>query len=105
MKATIELEPWNVTTRINNAGNLTLEISLHGEPHAEMTLQEKGVIDVAARVHPLPLGSKGWAVHGGATGFRKFRFDPGVEDTDLERALIDEVEAWAKEHGIDTTGP
>ncbi len=76
MKAMIQLDPWHVTTRLNKAGNLTLEISLDGQPHAEVILQKGGVIDVGARVSPWPLGTKGWDMPGSPEGFRKFRFDP-----------------------------
>jgi hypothetical protein len=75
----IELEPWLVTTRINKAGNLTLDISLNGEQHAEVILQEGGIIDVGARVSPWPLGEKGWGMPGAPKGFRKFRFDPASQ--------------------------
>src|ERR1700734_498644 len=35
MRATMEDGQWRVTSRINKAGNLTLEIEHDGEPHAE----------------------------------------------------------------------
>ena len=86
MKSVIELDAWQVTTRINRAGNLTLEISLNDEPHAELILQEGGVIDVGARVSPWPLGDKGWNMPGAPTGFRKFRFDPSEKTHEQDTA-------------------
>jgi len=44
-----EEEPWRVTTRINKAGNLALEVELHGQLHAELVLQDKGVIDLGTK--------------------------------------------------------
>lgn len=76
MKTTTEFEAWRVTTRINKAGNLALEIELNDEMHAEVILQERGVVDVGGRFTPWPLGEKGWEMPGAAPGFRKFRFEP-----------------------------
>lgn len=64
MKTTAEFESWRVTTRINKAGNLALEIELNGEMHAEVILQEKGIMDVGGRLKPWPLGDKGWDMPG-----------------------------------------
>ncbi len=72
-----EFERWTVVTRINKAGNLTLEIALDGESHAEVILQAGGRLDVSGRITPWPLGEKGWQNPGGpGDDFRKFRFEP-----------------------------
>lgn len=77
MRAIVEEGPWSVTTRINRAGNLTLEIKLNGEWHAEVILQEKGVIDLGTKAKPWPLGEKGWEMPGSPDpNLRKFRFEP-----------------------------
>jgi hypothetical protein len=76
VKTTTEFEAWRVTARINKAGNLTLEIDLNGEMHAEVIFQEGGVVDVGGRFTPWPLGEKGWDMPGAPAGFRKFRFEP-----------------------------
>jgi hypothetical protein len=73
-KTTTEFDRWNVVARINRAGNLTLEIALDGEMHAEVILQEGGVIDLSGRVTPLEIGPKGWDNPGAPSDFRKFRF-------------------------------
>lgn len=49
MKAIMEEGPWRVTSRINKAGNLTLEIEADGELHAELVLQAGGVIDLGTK--------------------------------------------------------
>lgn len=78
-KTTTEFGPWNVVTRINKAGNLTLEISLDGTPHAEVILQEGGMIDLSGRITPWDIGEKGWQNPGGpGDDFRKFRFGPSA---------------------------
>ena len=75
MKTITEFDGWRVTTRINKAGNLTLEIELNDAMHAEVILQESGTIDVGGRFKPWPLGEKGWDMPGAPSGFRKFRFE------------------------------
>lgn len=76
MKTIVEEGPWRVTTRLNKAGNLTLEVELDGEMHAELVLQEKGVVDLGTRAAKWPLGERGWDMPGAPSGFRKFRFGP-----------------------------
>lgn len=77
MKGTIEIEPWRVTTRQNRSGNLTIEVELDGEIHAEVVLQQSGKIDLGTKARPWQLGPKGWAMPGAvSTEFRKFRFAP-----------------------------
>jgi hypothetical protein len=81
VKTISEAEPWRVTTRINRAGNLALEIELDGEWHAEVVLQPGGVIDLGTKAKPWPLGEKGWDMPGAPSkDLRKFRFGP--EDGD-----------------------
>jgi len=76
MRSTTEFDRWNVVARINKAGNLTLEIALDGEMHAEVILQEGGVIDLSGRVTPFDVGPKGWDNPGAPSDFRKFRYNP-----------------------------
>lgn len=76
MKTIAEDGPWRVTTRLNNAGNLTLEVELDGELHADVVLQEGGTVDVGTRARPWDIGEKGWDMPGAPPGFRKFRFGP-----------------------------
>lgn len=76
MRTITEEGPWRVTTRINRAGNLALEIELDGDWHAEVVLQEGGVIDVGTKATPWPLGYKGWEMPGAPAELRKFRFGP-----------------------------
>ena len=75
-KTTTEFDRWAVVTRINRAGNLTLEIDLDGQRHAEVVLQVGGIVDVSGRMSPWPLGEKGWDNPGAPSDFRKFRFEP-----------------------------
>lgn len=79
MKAIMEEGPWRVTSRINKAGNLTLEIEADGELHAELVLQAGGVIDLGTKARPWPLGEKGWDMPGAPGDMRKFRFAPPEE--------------------------
>jgi hypothetical protein len=68
---------WRVMCRINKANNLTLEIEHDGVPHAEVILQEGGVIDLGTKARPWPLGEKGWEMPGApSTDMRKYRFGP-----------------------------
>lgn len=77
-RTTTEFARWTIVTRINQAGNLTLEIDLDGGRHAEVILQEGGIIDVSGRMTPWPLGDKGWDNPGAPSDFRKFRFEPSM---------------------------
>lgn len=61
---------------INKSGNLALEIALNGEMHAEVILQEGGVVDLSGRLTPWDIGPKGWDNPGAPADFRKFRFEP-----------------------------
>lgn len=77
MQTIMEDDHWRVTCRINKADNLTLEIEHDGEPHAEVILQEGGVIDLGTKARPWPLGEKGWDMPGApSTDMRKYRFGP-----------------------------
>jgi hypothetical protein len=67
--------PWKVEVRENKAGNLTIEVQLHGEAHAEFVLQEDGTLDVGTKGKPWGLGEKGWEMPGApSSDLRKFRF-------------------------------
>lgn len=68
-------DPWAVDVRLNKAGNLAIEVSLHGAPHAEFILQEDGTLDVGTKSKPWDLGDVGWEMPGAAAPeLRKFRF-------------------------------
>lgn len=68
---------WRVTCRINKSDNLTLEIERDGVPHAEVVLQEGGIIDLGTKARPWRLGEKGWKMSGApSTDMRKYRFEP-----------------------------
>ena len=68
---------WRVTCRINKANNLTLEIEHDGALHAEVILQEGGIIDLGTKARPWELGQKGWGMPGApSTDMRKYRFAP-----------------------------
>jgi hypothetical protein len=60
MQTIMEDGKWRVTCRINKSNNLTLEIEHDGDPHAEVILQEGGVIDLGTKARPWELGQKGW---------------------------------------------
>jgi hypothetical protein len=69
--------PWAVTSRVNQAGNLAIEISLNGERHAELILQEDGTVDLGTKARPWEMGKSGWTMPGAPDpDFRKFRFGP-----------------------------
>ena len=77
MRTIMEEGPWRVTSRINQAGNLTIEIECHGDLHADVVLQEDGTIDVGTKARPWPLGEKGWEMPGAPSAeLRKYRFGP-----------------------------
>lgn len=76
MQGTIEIDDWRVTTRKNRAGNLTLEVYLGDEMHAEIILQKNGTLDLGTKARPWPLGKKGWDMPGAVKDMRKFRFGP-----------------------------
>jgi len=68
---------WRVTCRINKSGNLALEIEHDGKAHAEVVLQQGGVIDLGTMARPWPLGEKGWRMPGAPSpDMRKYRFAP-----------------------------
>jgi hypothetical protein len=68
-------ESWQVTSRINRAGNLAIEIELAGSPHAELILQEDGTLDLGTKARPWELGEAGWDMPGApSSDLRKFRF-------------------------------
>ena len=78
MKTIMEQGPWRVTSRINQSGNLTIEIGLNGSLHAEVILQEGGMVDLGTTARPWPLGEKGWHMPGAPSeDWRKFRFGVG----------------------------
>lgn len=67
--------PWLVDVRQNKAGNLAIEVSLDGKPHAEFVLQTDGTLDVGTKAKPWDLGEAGWEMPGAPTPeLRKFRF-------------------------------
>src|ERR1700677_4222752 len=75
MQTIMEDGQWRVTCRINKSNNLTLEIERDGKPHAEVILQEGGVIDLGTMARPWPLGEKGWEMPGAPSAdLRKYRF-------------------------------
>jgi hypothetical protein len=77
MQTIMEDGKWRVTCRINKSNNLTLEIEHDGDPHAEVILQEGGVIDLGTKARPWELGQKGWGMPGApSTEMRKYRFAP-----------------------------
>jgi len=81
MKTIFEDDRWQVVTRINRSGNLTIEVGLDGMPHAEVVLQTGGTIDLGTRARPWPLGEQGWDMPGAPSQeLRKFRFGPGAVD-------------------------
>ena len=69
--------PWAVTSRVNQAGNFTIEISLNGEPHAELILQEDGTLDLGTKARPWEMGKSGWTMPGApGPDFRKVSIRP-----------------------------
>jgi hypothetical protein len=77
-RTVVETGPWQVTVRINQAGNLTIEVELNGHLHADLILQEGGTLDLGTFATPWPLGEKGWDMPGAPSkSMRKFRFGPG----------------------------
>ena len=77
MKAIAELDGWRMITRLNRAGNLTVEIERDGELRADVIFQANGVIDLGTTGRPWPLGEKGWDMPGAPSrDGRKFRFGP-----------------------------
>lgn len=86
----MEEGPWRVTSRINKAGNLTLEIEHDGVAHAEVVLQRRGVIDLGTKGRPWPLGEKGWDMPGAPSpDMRKYRFGPSDTDESPEAGTHD----------------
>jgi hypothetical protein len=66
-----QLGPWTVEVRENKAGNLAIEVTLNGNPHAEFVLQPGGVIDVGTTGK-----LKGMDMPGAPSADRKkFRFE------------------------------
>jgi hypothetical protein len=79
MKTMTEVGAWRVTTRINQAGNLTIEVELRDVLHADLVLQESGVVDLGTKARPWDLGDKGWGMPGAPSPeLRKYRFEPEV---------------------------
>ena len=65
----------------NKAGNLTLEIERDNALHAEVVLQEGGVIDIGTTGRPWDLGEKGWDMPGAPSPqMRKYRFEPPKDE-------------------------
>jgi hypothetical protein len=59
------------------ARNLTVEVELDGQWHAEVVLQESGAIDLGTKARPWELGKKGWAMRGAPSAeMRKYPFGP-----------------------------
>jgi hypothetical protein len=67
-RTVVETGPWQVTVRINQAGNLTIEVELNGHLHADLILQEGGTLDLGTFATPWPLGEKGWDMPGRRRG-------------------------------------
>lgn len=81
MQTIMEDGKWRVTCRINKSNNLTLEIENDGDPHAEVILQEGGVIDLGTKARPWDIGEKGWGMPGApSTDMRKYRFGPAEDE-------------------------
>jgi hypothetical protein len=79
-KTVAEIGPWRVTSRENRSGNLTIEVELNGERHADFYCQEDGMVDVGTTGRPWPLGEKGWDMPGAPSEkWRRYRFADSEE--------------------------
>lgn len=80
MKSIFEDGRWRVVTRRNRSGNVTVEVELDGELHADLVLQEGGVVDLGTKARPWPLGEQGWEMPGAPSAdLRKFRYSPNPQ--------------------------
>lgn len=72
----IIVDSWTIVARRNQAGNLTIEVALDGVDHAEIVLQENGIIDLGSESLRWDLNEKGWSMPGAPNEqWRKFRFE------------------------------
>lgn len=73
----IELGPWRVTARINKKRNLTVEVELDGEDHANVIMQEGGKVELETKARPKDVGEKGLVVSNASSeDIRRFWFEP-----------------------------
>lgn len=74
-KTVAEIGPWKIFARENRSGNLTIEINLDDNPHADLICQRDGTMDLGTKARPWPLGEQGWGMPGAPDpNLRKYRF-------------------------------